>query len=358
METYLVGGAVRDRLLGKESADRDYVVIGASEADMLRDGYTRVGKDFPVFLHPQTHEEYALARTERKTGQGHQGFACVTEGVTLSEDLARRDLTINALAMDDAGNVIDPWGGVDDLNGRRLRHVSDAFSEDPLRVLRVARFLARFGPDGFTVHASTLELMHEIARSGELESLPAERVFAETEKALGASAAHLFFSCLGEVGALDTWFKGADSNLLAQHEQAIDQPLGRFAVLLSTTDAQDIAAVLKAPREYRDLAVLVQSYHKDFAALDARDPSAVLDLTLKADGLRRTGRLTQFARICTALVGGNGATLLACATDAMRGLDNRTITANASNPVAAIAAARATAVSAALADLGPADAPG
>lgn len=203
MKVYLVGGALRDKWLGKATKDRDWVVVGASPAQMLQLGYQQVGRDFPVFLHPQTKEEYALARTERKTGSGYSGFTCYAgQDVTLEDDLRRRDLTINAMAEDSDGTLIDPYGGQRDLQDKWLRHVSEAFSEDPLRVLRVARFYARYGNDGFRIADETLTLMREIAAAGELQHLTPERVWQETEKALSEPAPHLYFEALRETNAL------------------------------------------------------------------------------------------------------------------------------------------------------------
>ena len=176
MKTYLVGGAVRDTLLGKTVKDRDWVIVGATPEQLLQLGYTAVGKDFPVFLHPQSHEEYALARTERKIGSGYHGFSCDTgTHISLEQDLARRDLTINALAQDENGQIIDPYGGQADLTAKILRHVSPAFAEDPLRVLRVARFAARYADDGFSIAPETLDLMQQIVQQGELAHLSADR---------------------------------------------------------------------------------------------------------------------------------------------------------------------------------------
>jgi len=203
MKTYLVGGAVRDRLLGLPVKDRDYVVVGATAEDLLRLGYTPVGKDFPVFLHPGTHEEYALARTERKTGRGYQGFAFDTaSGVTLEDDLRRRDLTINAMAEDENGNLVDPFGGAADLHDHVLRHVSPAFAEDPVRILRVARFAARYASRGFRVADETLALMQAMVRDGEADHLVPERVWAETQKALAERTPGAFVRALRDCGAL------------------------------------------------------------------------------------------------------------------------------------------------------------
>ncbi len=203
MQIYKVGGAVRDRLLGRPLVDIDYVVVGATPEQMLAQGFRPVGADFPVFLHPKTGAEYALARTERKSGQGYGGFTFHTSPeVTLEQDLIRRDLTVNAMAEDDAGQIIDPWGGQRDLAARILRHVSPAFAEDPLRVLRVARFAARYAPLGFVVAPETLELMRQLAGSGELQALTAERVWQECARALLEPAPEVFIRVLHDCGAL------------------------------------------------------------------------------------------------------------------------------------------------------------
>ncbi|WP_431224961.1 multifunctional CCA addition/repair protein [Serratia sp. L9] len=212
MQIYLVGGAVRDNLLNLPVFDHDWVVVGATPDDLLALGYQQVGKDFPVFLNPQTHEEYALARTERKSGQGYTGFTCyAAPDVTLEEDLLRRDLTINAMARSDDGKLVDPYNGKADLDARILRHVSDAFGEDPLRVLRVARFAARFAPQGFTVAPETSALMQQMAESGELATLTAERVWKETEKALQSQSPQVYFQVLRDCGALKVLFPEIDA---------------------------------------------------------------------------------------------------------------------------------------------------
>ena len=212
METYLVGGAVRDRLLGRPVADRDFVVVGSTPEAMLAAGYRPVGKDFPVFLHPQTHEEYALARTERKSGRGYHGFQFVADpSVTLEDDLARRDLTINAMAEDADGRLVDPYGGAHDLEARLLRHVSPAFVEDPVRVLRVARFLARYAPLGFRIAGATMELMRTMVAEGEVDHLVPERVWAETRKALAEPQPSAFLQALRGCGALRVLFPEVDA---------------------------------------------------------------------------------------------------------------------------------------------------
>lgn len=203
MKRYLVGGAVRDALLGVPTGDRDWVVVGATQQDMEAEGYRAVGRDFPVFLHPETGEEHALARTERKSGRGYRGFVVdASPDVTLEEDLRRRDLTVNAMARDEHGALIDPYGGQQDLEARLLRHVSEAFTEDPLRVLRVARFASRFAPLGFRVADETMALMRGISASGELEALASERVWKETERALMQPRPAVYFETLRAAGAL------------------------------------------------------------------------------------------------------------------------------------------------------------
>ncbi|WP_430461543.1 multifunctional CCA addition/repair protein [Thalassolituus sp. LLYu03] len=207
MQIYLVGGAVRDALLNIPIKDQDWVVVGATPDELLAQGFEQVGADFPVFLHPKTHEEYALARTERKSGKGYQGFDCrFSPDISLEDDLLRRDLTINAMARDEHGNIVDPYGGHADLDAKILRHVSPAFGEDPLRVLRVARFAARFAPLGFTVAPETLALMKRMVEDGELDYLVAERVWQETRRALGEKMPAVYFQVLKDCCALDVWF--------------------------------------------------------------------------------------------------------------------------------------------------------
>lgn len=246
MKTYLVGGAVRDELLGLPVSDRDYVVVGSTPEAMLAQGYQQVGKDFPVFLHPKTHEEYALARTERKTGSGYTGFSCYSApDVTIEDDLLRRDLTINAIAKDPQGKLTDPYHGVNDLNQRILRHVSDAFAEDPLRVLRVARFAARYAAQGFRIAPETLSLMQSMTASGELQHLTAERVWAETEKALTSDAPQVYLEVLRQCGALAVLFPEID-NLFgvpapAKWHQEIDTGIHTLMVLqMAAQLSQDI----------------------------------------------------------------------------------------------------------------------
>ena len=212
MKVYLVGGAVRDQLLGVPVKDRDWIVVGADPATLLSLGYQQVGKDFPVFLNPKTKEEYALARTERKSSAGYTGFICdFSPTITLEQDLIRRDLTINAMAQSEDGEIIDPYGGKQDLENRILRHISPAFSEDPLRALRVARFAARYHSLGFKIASETLSLMAELAQSEELQHLTAERVWLETEKALNEKNPEIYFETLHKTGALRVLFPEIDA---------------------------------------------------------------------------------------------------------------------------------------------------
>ncbi len=251
LEVYLVGGAVRDGLLGRTVGDNDWVVINSSVAQMLALGFTQVGRDFPVFLHPDTHEEYALARTERKQGQGHRGFVVdASPDVTLEEDLQRRDLTINAIARDPQGDLIDPYGGAADIEARLFRHVSSAFAEDPLRVFRVARFATQL-PE-FSVAPETLRLMQQMCEAGELSSLSAERVWQETEKALSSAAPHRFFKVLEQVGGLDFWMPELRGQSL-QFKRA--NAVYRYAELpLDEADFDSLASRLKVPGRYQQMA--------------------------------------------------------------------------------------------------------
>ncbi len=324
---------MRDELLGQPVADRDYVVVGATPEAMRAQGFRPVGRDFPVFLHPQTHEEYALARTERKTGRGHQGFTFhAAPGVTLEEDLARRDLTINAMARAADGTLIDPFGGAADLRAGVLRHVGPAFAEDPLRVLRVARFAARFG---FTVAPETEALMRAIAASGELATLTPERIWQELARALLAAQPSRFFTTLRRCGALAALFPeidalfgqsrrgGSDAVLDAGIEclQALDRAAAagapapvRYAVLASglapgadakrsgarvAANARRATAFsnrLKVPAEYRELSRLTARHAATVDRATQLRPAALLDLLLAADALRRPERLDALVR--------------------------------------------------------------
>ncbi|WP_437880202.1 multifunctional CCA addition/repair protein [Pseudomonas sp. LRF_L74] len=312
MQIYKVGGAVRDRLLGRPVSDVDWVVVGASAEAMHKQGFKPVGGDFPVFLHPQTGEEYALARTERKSGKGYGGFVFhASPEVTLEDDLARRDLTINAMAEDDSGNVVDPYGGRLDLDARLLRHVSPAFAEDPLRVLRVARFAARYAPLGFRIAGETLELMRQLAESGELEALTAERSWKEISRALMEPSPQVFIEALRDCGALarifpelDTLSAGHLRQALArlQSSAAAEHPLTvRWACLLQDLAAQAICTInqrLKAPRECQELAQLSAQY-LPLAQESATPPAAaLLDLLQRFDVYRRPSRFEEFLAVC------------------------------------------------------------
>jgi tRNA nucleotidyltransferase (CCA-adding enzyme) len=345
MRTYLVGGAVRDKLLGRPVVDRDHVVVGARPEDMLAQGYRPVGKDFPVFLHPQTNEEYALARTERKTGRGYHGFAIHADpDVTLEEDLARRDLTINAIAEDEQGQLVDPYGGARDIEQRVLRHVSPAFVEDPVRLLRVARFAARFAPLGFTVADETMALLQQMVRDGEIDHLVPERVWAETRKALSEAQPSAFLRVLREAGALAVLFPEVDALygipqraefhpeidtgihiemvLDAAAQLAPGNDLVGFCALthdlgkaLTPKDElprhvghehrgvgplRVLAARLKVPTEYAELAELVCREHLNVHRAFELKPATVLKLLTVLDALRRPERLQIFLAACMA----------------------------------------------------------
>jgi len=355
MDIYLVGGAVRDRLLGRTPLERDFVVVGATPEDLLALGYRPVGKDFPVFLHPDTGEQYALARTERKTGPGYYGFATrFAPDVTLAEDLARRDLTINAMAQDAAGELVDPYGGRRDLAARVLRHVSPAFVEDPLRVLRVARFAARFAPLGFTVAPETLELMREIVARGEMAALVPERVWVETERALGEDRPTAYFEVLRRCGALasvfpeiaaldgvpqpEKWHPEIDTGVHTMQVLEVAAELSRdttvrFAALVhdvgkGLTPREDwpshvgheeagarlieqLAARLRLPTEHRELAVLVARYHARVHRVAEQRPGTVLELLERTDAFRRAERFDRFLLACEADARGRGPELRA-----------------------------------------------
>lgn len=294
MKIYTVGGAVRDRLLGLPPGDRDYVVVGSSPEEMLATGYTPVGKDFPVFLHPKTHDEYALARTERKTGHGYHGFSFYTAPeVTLEEDLARRDLTINAIAEDADGHVIDPYGGQQDLQAKVLRHVSPAFAEDPVRILRLARFAARFPQ--FSVAPETLALMQEMVRAGEVKHLVAERVWQELSRGLMAEEPERMFAELDAIGAstdLYPTIPAVTGRLNAAAEAGL--PLAvRVAVWLAECNPDQVnktAERLRLPTDCRDLALLLANHRTVLlqpALLSAEDQLNTLE---RCDGLRRADR--------------------------------------------------------------------
>ncbi|MCQ4296224.1 multifunctional CCA addition/repair protein [Pseudomonas stutzeri] len=324
MQVFKVGGAVRDRLLGRPVSEVDWLVVGATPEEMQARGFRPVGADFPVFLHPQTGEEYALARTERKSGRGYGGFTFhASPDVTLEEDLQRRDLTINAIAEDDDGQLIDPYGGQHDLQARLLRHVSPAFAEDPLRVLRVARFAARYAELGFRIADETLELMCQLARSGELSALTAERSWKEISRALMEPRPDVFIQVLRDCGALAELFpelaaafitgNAHGEHLLGTLRQcaAHGQPLPiRWACLLlgcatPEVDQQAHLAAIdalnqrcKAPRDCQELAMLLGRYHQDACAAWTLPADTLLDMLQHFDIYRRPERFEQFVAAC------------------------------------------------------------
>ncbi|MCK6371577.1 MAG: multifunctional CCA addition/repair protein, partial [Gammaproteobacteria bacterium] len=344
MQKYLVGGAVRDRLLGLPVAERDWVVVGSTPEEMESLGYRRVGASFPVYLDPRSGEEHALARTERRTGRGYRGFAVdAGRGVTLEDDLRRRDLTVNAMAEDADGRLIDPYGGRADLEARRLRHVSDAFREDPVRILRVARFAARFAPLGFVVAAETLQLMREMVAAGEAADLVPERVWQETERALATDRPDVFVSTLRECGALaviypeidvlwgvpqpEKWHPEIDTGVhllmaLRQGARLSPKPEVRFAVLVhdlgkgttprrfwprhtgheerSVALAGALCDRLAVPNRYRELGCAVARYHGlSHRALELR-PATIVRLLEGVDAFRRPERFEDFLAACEA----------------------------------------------------------
>ncbi len=343
-EVWRVGGCVRDRLLGLPIKDRDWVVIGATPEALLDAGFRPVGKDFPVFLHPQTHEEYALARTERKTAPGYTGFAFhAAPEVTLEQDLARRDLTINAMAESATGEIIDPFGGQHDLQARLLRHVSPAFVEDPVRILRIARFAARFAGLGFRVADETLQLMREMVDNGEVAALVPERVWAEMQRALAEDQPAVFIQVLRDCGALAVLFPEIDRlfgvpqvekyhpeidtglhtlMVLEQAARLSPETKVRFAALLHDLgkgvtpadqwpkhiahEARGVPLVetlcqrLKAPKDYRELAVLVTRYHLHYHRVAELRPATLLNTLEALDAFRRPERFEQFLLACEA----------------------------------------------------------
>ncbi|MDX6916409.1 multifunctional CCA addition/repair protein [Pectobacterium carotovorum] len=339
MKIYLVGGAVRDSLLGLPVTEKDWVVVGATPENLLAQGYQQVGKDFPVFLHPVSRDEYALARTERKSGKGYTGFVChAAPDVTLEQDLLRRDLTINAIARTERGDLIDPYHGRRDLENRVLRHVSDAFSEDPLRVLRVARFAARFAHLGFQIAEETMALMQKMAHEGELAYLTPERVWKETEKALGTSSPDVYFQVLRDCGALAVlfpeidnlygvpapakWHPEIDTGIHTMMTVAMAARLSpeidvRFATLCHDLGkgltppelwprhhghgpagvklVEALCQRLRVPNPIRDLAKLVAEYHDLIHTVQVLQPKTLLKLFDAIDVWRKPQRLEQLA---------------------------------------------------------------
>lgn len=323
MDIYLVGGAVRDKRLGLPVSEHDWVVIGATPEEMLKQGYKPVGKDFPVFLHPDSKDEYALARTERKTGPGYTGFeTCADPDITLEQDLLRRDLTINAMAETPEGELIDPYGGQEDLENGVLRHVSPAFSEDPVRILRVARFAARFAHWGFRVAHETNALMRHMVAAGEVDHLVPERVWAELVKALAEKTPARFFDVLYGCGALAILFPEIEPLYIADgqadHEREDDRlpalqaavrlsddPAIRFAALLCDTglDAPALERLcerLRVPNAYRELAHHAIRHRIRVHAIAGLPASEVLDLLAAVDAFRRPDRFEDFLQVCRA----------------------------------------------------------
>ncbi|MDQ2077584.1 multifunctional CCA addition/repair protein [Marinimicrobium sp. ABcell2] len=344
MKIYLVGGAVRDKLLGYPHHERDWVVVGARPEELEAQGFIPVGKDFPVFLHPKTKEEYALARTERKTGPGYTGFSFHSSPeVTLEEDLRRRDLTINAMAEDDSGQLVDPYGGREDLQRKLLRHVSPAFAEDPVRVLRVARLAARYHHLGFRIAPETVELMKQLVDNGEVDHLVAERIWKETERALMEKSPEVFITSLRDCGALARIMPELDALFgvpqPAEHHPEIDtgehclmvlqqavrmngSARVRFAALThdlgkgatppaewpkhigheqrSLSLVNELCERLAAPKEFRELARLAAQYHTHGHRAMELKPSTVLKLFKAADAFRRPTRFEEFLLCCEA----------------------------------------------------------
>lgn len=344
MKIYLVGGAVRDSLLHRPVTERDWVVTGATPEQMQSEGFKPIGKDFPVFLHPKTQEEYALARTERKHGVGYKGFKVFADpSVTLEEDLSRRDITINAMAMDETGQIIDPFGGLRDLEQKSLHHVSEAFVEDPVRILRVARFAARYHHLGFTIAADTLELMQQMTQNGEVDHLVPERVWQELFKALQEQNPSIFIQTLRNCGALAiilpelnhlygipnpaNWHPEIDTGIhiemvIDAAAQLSDEPIVRFAALMHDLGKalsppatwpkhhghgengveliNNLCLRIKVPTAYKELAILVSRYHCTVHRIFECKAQTILDLLEKTDAFRRPERFQQFLLACMA----------------------------------------------------------
>jgi tRNA nucleotidyltransferase (CCA-adding enzyme) len=312
MQIYIVGGAVRDRLLGRPVKDHDYVVVGATPEQMVARGFRPVGKDFPVFLHPTTQEEYALARTERKTAPGYHGFVFHTApDVTLEQDLVRRDLTINAIAEADDGTLTDPFGGVADIERRVFRHVSEAFGEDPVRILRLARFAARF--DDFTVAPETLALMRAMVAAGEVDALVPERVWQEVARGLMEARPSRLLTVLRDCGALARIMPeldaAGDTRLLPVVDDAAARGLAlaqRFACLMQAIGVALIEALckrLKVPNDCRDLAVMTAREHGTVVGALSLDAEAIVKLLERCDGFRKPERFEQMLRAIECTVG-------------------------------------------------------
>ena len=333
MRAYVVGGAVRDELLGLPVKDRDYVVVGATPEEMARLGYKPVGKDFPVFLHPETHEEYALARTERKSGRGYKGFTVyAAPQVTLEEDLRRRDLTINAMAKAEDGSLIDPFGGRKDLEAGVLRHVSEAFAEDPVRILRVARLAARFG---FRVHEDTMALMRRMVASGEADYLVPERVWQEFSRGLAEREPQRMFEVFeacGLAAKLLPEVRAVPANLDAGATAAV-----RFALLAWPLDEASVDALcarLRAPNEVRDLAVLASRNRARLLKAPHAAPDELLGLLKRVDAFRRPERFAELLRVARLACPGIDLSRLEKARRAALAVDAGAIAAGAPAPEA------------------------
>ncbi|MHB1948074.1 MAG: multifunctional CCA tRNA nucleotidyl transferase/2'3'-cyclic phosphodiesterase/2'nucleotidase/phosphatase [Gammaproteobacteria bacterium] len=314
MKIYLVGGAVRDQMLGLPVKEKDWVVVGATVDDMLRRGFRPVGKDFPVFLHPETKEEYALARIERKIGRGYTGFDFnASPKVTLEEDLQRRDLTINAMAQTPDGVLVDPYHGQDDLEKKILRHVSSAFVEDPVRILRVARFAARYAELGFKVAPETNALMKEMVVSGEVDALVPERVWKELERALGEKNPEQFFQTLADCDALSALFPELNMNsagmrALVRATKLTNDAQIRFAVLLHDVPESQIKSLCeryRVPSDYRELALLLARHFKDFpldTQLIPENAEKIVAYFSAVDAYRREERFRKFLAACEVIL--------------------------------------------------------
>ena len=329
MKIYLVGGAVRDKLLGIPTEDRDWVVIGSNPARMMELGYRQVGKDFPVFLHPTTGEQYALARTEKKTGSGHTAFDFnVSSTVTLEDDLKRRDLTINAIAEGLDGKLIDPFGGLSDIQNKLLKHVSEAFCEDPLRVLRVARFHAKLSSLGFSISPDTLRVMSEISQSGELKTLSPERIWQEFQKALASPSPEKFFLTLEKCGALKALLPEMNIALQTLNSLFCASTLTketniRYAALMndigkSLSDNSNQGKHVKSheyelqlqslikerfnvPNDHAVLAALVCEHHQKMCRLKELGADELLSTIESLDAIRRPKRFERFLTVCEAI---------------------------------------------------------
>ena len=328
MKTYVVGGAVRDELLGLPVKDRDHVVVGATPEEMERAGYKPVGKDFPVFLHPETHEEYALARTERKSGRGYKGFTVhASHEVTLEEDLKRRDLTINAMANGEDGTLVDPFGGRKDLERKILRHVSEAFAEDPVRILRTARFAARFG---FAVAPETMALMKKMVSSGEADYLVPERVWQELAKGLMEEEPERMFEVLEAAGLQQKLLPELRERMGISGSLTVR--FARLAWPLQESEVQALCERLKVPNEVRELALLACRNRVALRGSRLASPEALLELLKRSDALRRPERfheLLEVARRDKPIV---DTARLERALEAAKGVDAGAIAAQASDP--------------------------